>query len=74
LAQIDEIRLVPEHGQLHIEIRGALAGILALSAQSDKNAHVGLDGSMSGLEQQIKLVAGARNHLYRTRLIALSRQ
>jgi hypothetical protein len=33
---IDEIRLVPETGDLRIEIRGALAGILALSAPKTK--------------------------------------
>ena len=54
--------LVPEDGELRVEIRGALAGILALSAQNSKTARVGTDGSMSVLEQQIKLVAGARNH------------
>jgi hypothetical protein len=59
---IDEIRLVPETGELRIEIRRALAGILALSAPNNKTAQVGPDGSVSVLEQQIKLVAGARNH------------
>ena len=34
---IDEVRLLPEDGQLRVEIRGALAGILALSAQNNKN-------------------------------------
>ena len=34
----------------------------------------GADGSVSVLCEQIKLVAGARNHLYRTQLVAHSRQ
>ncbi len=55
---IDEVRLVPEDGQLRVEIRGALAGILALSAKNDKTARVNPDGSVSVLEQQIKMVAG----------------
>jgi hypothetical protein len=71
---IDEVRLVPEDGELHVEISGALAGILALAATNTKTARIGADGSVSVLVEQIKLVAGARNHLYRTRLIALSRR
>jgi len=59
---IDEVRLVPEDGQLRVEIRGALAGILALSAQTNKTARVAPDGSVSVLVEQIKLVAGARNN------------
>jgi site-specific DNA recombinase len=64
---IDGIRLVPEDGQLRLELRGELAGILALAADSKK-----LGGfSATGLAQQIKMVAGARNHLYRTTLLWL---
>jgi hypothetical protein len=33
---IEEIRLVPEDGQLLVELRGALAGILGLAADSKK--------------------------------------
>ena len=57
---IDEVRPVPENGELRVEIRGALAGILALSAPNNKTARVGTDGSVSVLLSQIKLVAGAR--------------
>ena len=67
---IDEVRLIPENGQLRVEIRGALAGILALSAPNDKTARVGTDGSVSVLLSQIKLVAGARNHRELTALRA----
>lgn len=56
---IDEVRLVPETGELRVEIRGALAGILALSAPNNKTVQVGPDGSVSVLEQQIKLVASS---------------
>jgi site-specific DNA recombinase len=51
---IDEIRLVPEDGQLRVELRGALAGILALSAGGKKPG--GHDAA--GLAEQIKMVAG----------------
>ena len=71
---IDEVSLVPDNGELRVEIRGALAGILSLSATNAKTARVGPDGSASVLLSQIKLVAGARNHLYRTRLITLSQR
>jgi hypothetical protein len=55
---IDEIRLVPDNGELRVELRGELAGILALAADSRKpGSH-----SATGLAQQIKMVAGARNH------------
>jgi hypothetical protein len=53
----------PVDGRLSIERRGDLAGILAIS-------EAGKDKTFSAKEKalQIKLVAGARNHLYRTRL------
>jgi hypothetical protein len=57
---IDEVRLIPEDGQLRVELRGALAGILALAATNTKTARIGADGSVSVLVEQIKLVAGAR--------------
>jgi site-specific DNA recombinase len=54
-ALIDEVRLIPEHGELAIELLGDLAGILALSADSMKPITAGRDGL------QATLVAGARN-------------
>jgi site-specific DNA recombinase len=57
---IEEIRLVPEEGQLQIELAGDLAGILALAAGSRKPVTADRDGL------QVTLVAGTRNHLYRT--------
>ena len=56
---IDEIRLVPENGELRIELRGALAGILGLAADSKKPGGL----TAAGLAAQIKVVAGARNCL-----------
>ena len=56
---IDEIRLVPESGALKIELRGELAGILALASESTKARGL----STSGLAEQIKMVAGTRNCL-----------
>ncbi|HQT90059.1 MAG TPA: recombinase family protein [Acidiphilium sp.] len=57
---IEEVRLVPEDGALRVEIRGALAGILALSAEKNKTARAGVGSSASVLGEQIKMVAGAR--------------
>ena len=51
---IEEIRLVPDAGKLQIELRGELAGILALSADSTKPGSRGA----AGLAEQIKMVAG----------------
>src|SRR6266851_3777364 len=51
---IDEICLVPADGQLRVELRGELAGILALAADSKKPGGL----SATGLAQQIKMVAG----------------
>ena len=51
-ALIDEVRLIPERGELAIEIRGDLAGILALSADRKKPITADRDGL------QATLVAG----------------
>ncbi len=51
---IDEIRLVPEGGALKIELRGELAGILALASESTTARGL----STTGLAEQIKMVAG----------------
>ena len=59
---IEDVRLVPEAGELRVEIRGALAGILALGATNDKTARKCADGSVSVLASQVKLVAGAHNN------------
>jgi hypothetical protein len=70
---IDEIRLVPESGELRVELRGELAGILALAA--DRKRPGGL--SAAGLAEQIKMVAGPRNqrylHVLRARVPTMSR-
>jgi hypothetical protein len=64
---IEEIRLVPEDGALRVELRGELAGILALAAADGKK----LGGlSTAELAEQIKMVAGTRNHLYRSEIFA----
>jgi site-specific DNA recombinase len=44
---IDEIRLVPENGELRIELRGALAGILGLAADSKKPGGLSAAGLLS---------------------------
>jgi site-specific DNA recombinase len=53
---IETVHLVPDNGALRVEIRGELAGILAL-VDSKKPATDIRDGL-----EQIKMVAGARNH------------
>ncbi len=58
---IDEIRLIPRDGQLDIYLVGNLAEILNLCGK--KNPASKRDGV------QVTLVAGARNHLYRTVVI-----
>ncbi len=55
---IEEVRLVPEDGHLRVEIRGALAGILALATNGKNHLRRGGDGSVSVLVEQMKLVAG----------------
>ena len=61
---VDEVRLTPEGGELRVDLRGALAGILALAADGKKPATRG-DG-LDSFAEQVKVVAGTRNHLYRT--------
>ena len=51
---IEEIRLVPDEGELRVELTGELAGILALAADSKKPGGL----SAAGLAEQIKMVAG----------------
>ncbi len=51
---IDEIVLTPERGELRIDLKGELAGIMALASDSKKPAGQPHDGL-----KQIKVVAGA---------------
>ena len=49
---IEEVRLVPDQGQLAVELKGDLAGILAITQSGD--------GSAAGNRAlQVKMVAGA---------------
>jgi DNA invertase Pin-like site-specific DNA recombinase len=57
---IEEIRLVPENGKLRVELYGELAALLNLANGHPRSKGTGV---------QITLVAGARNHLYRTRFL-----
>lgn len=54
---VEDIVLTPVDGKVEIDVRGDLAGILALSVQTKNPA--GVAGS-----SQVKMVAGARNHRY----------
>ncbi len=58
---IDEVHLVPENGELRIDLRGELAGILNLCDSKKKPA-----SSYEARAQQIKMVAGARYQPFRT--------
>ncbi len=60
---IDEIVLTPEANELRIDLKGELAGILNVCADSKKPAP-----DHRGRREQIVMVAGARNHLDRTNL------
>ena len=51
---IDQVRLVPENGELRIDLRGELAGILSLCDSKAKPA-----SSYEERARQIKMVAGA---------------
>jgi site-specific DNA recombinase len=55
---IEQIRLVPDGSALRIELRGELAGILALASES-KQAR---GRETASLAEQIKMVAGICNH------------
>ena len=59
----EEVRIIPTGDELTIELSGELVGILAL-AETAKNA----SSSPQDKALQIKMVAGARSHLYRTEL------
>ena len=61
---IDAVMLTPIDGKLEIELRGDLAGILAMSEAGKGSAFSPKEKAL-----QTKMVAGARNHLYRTRFI-----
>ena len=50
---VDEVRIVPTNGEITIELRGELAGILALADGAKKSARSPEDQAL-----QIKMVAG----------------
>jgi site-specific DNA recombinase len=56
---VDAITLMPENGNLRVEVRGELAAILALAAGRKQP---GRDDRVSA--KQIKMVAGARYQRY----------
>jgi len=62
---IDQVVLVPAGKALEIEIKGELAGILELCAGARKEKPGTV--SSAGLAEQLKMVAGARIVLYRTK-------
>ena len=56
---IEQVRIIPADGEVTIELKGELAGILVLAEGAKR-----CSGSLG--DTQIKMVAGARSHLYRT--------
>jgi hypothetical protein len=56
---IDSIVLIPDEGQLRIELRGNLAAMLTAAQQTKRSPETG------DLLVPVQLVAGARNKLYR---------
>ena len=59
-ALVDEIRLTPApDGVLQVELYGELGAILALGQDTNVNRP-------GGVPRRFSLVAGTRNHLYRT--------
>jgi hypothetical protein len=61
---IEEIRLVPENGKLRVELDGELAALINLANEHRRSKGTGV---------QVTLVAGTRNHLYRTWFLWSSR-
>lgn len=57
---IDAIVLTPQDGELKIELRGDLAGVLSVAANKKSPS------STDGLVSQVEMVAGTRNRLCRT--------
>jgi site-specific DNA recombinase len=60
---VNEVRLVPADGHLTVELKGELAGILTLAEGAKQGADSHKETAL-----QIKMVAGARSHLYRTEM------
>jgi hypothetical protein len=56
---VEEVRIVPGSGELALELRGQLAGILALTETARNSSSSHEDKAL-----QIKMVAGARNRHY----------
>ena len=72
-ALIDEVRLTPQDGALNVELYGELAALIALGLnRPDRNRpsrnRNAKRPKAQDLGAQITLVAGARSHLYRTRV------
>jgi hypothetical protein len=56
---VEEVRIIPAEGEITIELRGELAGILAVAETAKKGFRSHQDKAL-----QIKMVAGARNRHY----------
>ena len=60
-ALIEEVRLVPDDGNLRIELFGELAALISLTNELPRSKETGV---------QVTLVAGARSQRFRTRVSA----
>lgn len=63
---VKEIILTPENGELQVDVRGNLVGILAISLESKRPT--GGPG-----RSQVELVAGALRHSHTVKLVAADR-
>ena len=81
-ALISQVVLTPDVDApdgLRAELFGDLAEILSLAGSADAGGRGhekprGTGVPRAGLASQLSVVAGARNHLYRTQFVALSRR
>ena len=71
---VECVTLHPEGDRQRVEVRGELAAILQLAQGAERARRAGGGGSASVLAEQVKLVAGARCHLYRTRFVTYLRR
>jgi hypothetical protein len=69
---IDQIVLTPGEADLKAELYGDLAALLALDGEATSGKKKRPETAISG--RQLSVVAGTRNHLYRTVLFWFSRR
>jgi len=71
---IDRVLLHPGNGGPEIELIGEIGGMVELGMHKDSNAARERAAVSEVFRSSVKVVAGKRNQLYRTRIVALSRR